>query len=1162
MPPKPPISASTNNLGEDPKRSRVTSKDDHDRDEEDDDDDDDDEEEEGVDSPLSAKLCDNFPSVRVYNKPAGEKNTKKGDVQRSGSVRKGDDVTKSAELHDKKEGEAGGVQEEEHAVGEILIKSETKTEQDRVQLRDATINIDDHRLPFDSLLARFKTHAISTKPVESQGLSQEEAQDRLKAHGANTIPKPNRKNPFLRFCECLCNLFNVLLMAGGGAYIVMHIWDTKENFSSGYIGGTLICVAVVNASIEFYEVSKIAAIIQSFSAMIPHKTQCIRSSTLQSVPASDLVPGDVIFLKLGDRIAADAVVFSSTDLKVDNSTLTVNQKLWNGERFLEELEAMLDRWRQRMCEGYAIVIKTGPATVLGKISTLSNSEKKKRSPLSSEIRRFCKTISFLATLTAFTFFFASLARGSGFAASFQFAIGMLVAWVPQGLPVTVTLLLAVSGRRMAEKNVLVKDLHGVETLGAITMLATDKTGTLTMNEMVGKVPLGEKMLRVEAAGVAQVLHIAATCTRARFESNVGKASERKIIGDATDKGLLSFAAHRLANIDKISSLYPKVFELPFSSDTKTHLTIHRKAHTEGGLTMHVKGAPEKVLACCSTILLNGRPEGERVLALAQLWLPGRKFPDNFRFSVEKKNFPTTGLTFVGLVSMEDPPKSGVAEAITQIPAAIARRVNLLTHSTKEDLSKSLSRPLSSIQNSEVNALVITGDRIPLMSDEEWDEVLMKEEVIFARTSPAQKLAIVERAQGLGHIVGVTGDGVNDAAALRKADLGIAMNHTGSDVSKEAAGMILLDDNFASTVNGIIEGSIQYSLTHILPEIFPYLLFVVVPLPLALTAVQILMVDLGFELFMTLSFAWEPPEDIPTLMHLGPRKPVTSSSAHSMITARQAKHEMRQAAQEALQARKDGVEEGRLLTASNKKDGLSLSVDLLDDGRTHLMDEEVDTHEVLESRWRRYLSEMRVVLTDKRFWRAQIKEWRALVSVPTGERLVDSDVLSWAYLEAGWGMTPTDVKRIQRIRGFKPFSREVELQNGDIIAGAAQLEALSEAQSAFYLSILIIQIWNLFACKARFKLPFGQFMYSNKMIWLAIVAGSAFGLLIVYTPWTNNIFYTSMRLDPIYLLIPMACGPLLMVYSILRRIVRQRIKYGTWGQPNLAAPKKNEMTEKK
>ncbi|KAJ3072686.1 hypothetical protein HDU98_003111 [Podochytrium sp. JEL0797] len=362
----------------------------------------------------------------------------------------------------------------------------------------------------------------------------------------------------------------------------------------------------------------------------------------------------------------------------------------------------------------------------------------------------------------------------------------------------------------------------------------------------GEVPVDEKPLKVDASGVAQILHMSATCTRARFDSTDGKVPEQKIIGDATDKGLLEFAASCLANVDKLFTQYPKIFEIPFSSDKKTHLTIHRKGHSDGGLTLHVKGAPERVLASCSTIFLNGKAEmitelhkkqfketyeamaqrGERVIAFAQFWLPGRKFADNYRFSLEKSNFPTTGLTFVGLVSLEDPPKSGVREAIGMIrqagiqvvmvtgdhpltAAAIAKRINLLTLPTVEEISKQCGQDVEKIPDSEVHAVVVNGETLQNFTDDDWDRVLSKEEVIFARTSPRQKLEIVKRAQSIGHIVGVTGDGVNDAAALRHADLGIAMNKTGSDVSKEAAGMILMDDDFASTVIGILEGNVQW-----------------------------------------------------------------------------------------------------------------------------------------------------------------------------------------------------------------------------------------------------------------------------------------------------------------------------------------------------------------
>ncbi|KAJ3326436.1 hypothetical protein HDU76_012921 [Blyttiomyces sp. JEL0837] len=1037
--------------------------------------------------------------------------------------------------------------DEEHALGEILVPGgASKDEKSEMPLRDATLQIDDHRLPFDALLERYKTHASATKPLaDSQGLTREEALTRLAKDGQNELPKTRKKSPWVRFLECMANLFNVSLVSGGLAYILLWVWDPLENFSSVYIGIVLICVAVINAGIEFYELSKVASIIESFSKLIPYQSHCIRSGIQISVHASDLVVGDIIHVRLGDKIPADAIVFNAQELRIDNSSLTGETEPVDRAPILAGAGADVNALAAKNMlfsgsivvngEGWALIIKTGSRTVLGQISKLTKSEKRKRSPLSDEIRRFTRTISFLASATSVIFFIVSLARGSGFSASFQFAVGMLVAWIPQGLPVTVTMLLAVAGGRMTENNVLVKDLHGVETLGAITMLATDKTGTLTMNEMKvsriwtnlstmfageGKVPLGEKPLNTSSSGVSQILHMAATCTRAHFENEIGKPSERKILGDATDKGLLKFAASKLLNVDKLQTQFPKIFEIPFSSETKTHLTIHRKTHPDGGLTLHVKGAPERVLACCTTILIQGKPEpltdnhrnqfhdayermatrGERVLAFAQFWLPGRKFPDNFKFSLEKKNFPTTGLTFVGLVSMEDPPKHGVRSAIGKIrqagikvvmvtgdhpmtAAAIARRINLLTLKTKEDVARDTRRPLNTIKDDEYGAVVVNGEHIGTMTDDDWENILKKEEVIFARTSPKQKLEIVVRSQALGHIVGVSGDGVNDAAALKRADLGIAMNKTGSDVSKEAAGMILLDDNFATTVVGILA---------------------------ALTAIQILVVDLGFELFITLSFAWEPPEDAEALLRLGPRRPVTPESL-AAIRQRNIAHEEVKEAEANVNALKSNGGSGSksgsasLVLATKVSKSKEANLEKGDDGgggggavigkQRHPLgssgyllaiadDPDVEGEELgneadgprgrdkLRSRWTRYLYELKAMLTDKRYWRAHYKEWRALVAMPTGERLVDAEVLSWAYLEGGLFEAGIGLATF-----FAVFCPDFELQSGDIISGQDQLEALREAQSAFYLSILSVQLWNLFACKTRLRLPSQKYLYN-------------------------------------------------------------------------------------
>jgi sodium/potassium-transporting ATPase subunit alpha len=339
--------------------------------------------------------------------------------------------------------------------------------------------------------------------------------------------------------------------------------------------------------------------------------------------------------------------------------------------------------------------------------------------------------------------------------------------------------------------------------------------------------------------------------------------------------------------------------------------------------LYLKGAPERVLKLCSTIFDGSSAiplteehkaqfqktyefmasKGHRVLAFAGLALPKAEFPADFEFKKVPANYPTTDLTFYGLVSLEDPPKHGVREAVGHCreagikvmmvtgdhpltAEAIGRKINLMLQDTKEKLAEKRKVPVSQVPEADVKAIVIHGEKVDSLTDADWDNIFSKEEIIFARTSPKHKLTIVKYAQSLGHIVGVTGDGVNDSPALKKADLGIAMNQSGSDVSKEAAAMILVDDNFASTVNGIEEGrlifqnlkkSIQYTVTHTMPQVYANLLSIIVPLPLPLSNVLILLTDLGFELIVAVSYVWDLPESKTGLMKLRPRKPVTPES---------------------------------------------------------------------------------------------------------------------------------------------------------------------------------------------------------------------------------------------------------------------------------------------
>jgi sodium/potassium-transporting ATPase subunit alpha len=634
--------------------------------------------------------------------------------------------------------------------------------------------------------------------------------------------------------------------------------------------------------------------------LIPTKCYVIRDSTTVQIDAINLVYGDICYIRSGDKIPADVVLFSCNELKVDNSSLTGEAEpqprtTKNTEK--NPLEAHNLAFNGTLAvngEGYGVVVRTGDHTVIGQIASLTQNEERRESPMSVEIENFVKLIASVAGVVAIIFFLIALLslKVSG-SIALNFAIGTFTSFVPEGLPATVTVLLTNAAKKMSSKNVLVKDLQGVETLGAITLLATDKTGTLTRNQMtVTYIWTGLKLyfaqsqsateiihaeqLDTNDAAVDEMLHMSVLCSRARFESETGNIQERAILGDATEAGLLRNGALKLTTFAGVLDRFPKVMEIPFNSTNKYAMTIHRKKHDKGFFMIYLKGAAEKVLKLCNTFYNNVLPadangvkkydtepltddhiakfndtytfmasKGHRVLAFAALALDAESFPEDFVFSKEPLNFPQNNLTFYGLVSLEDPPKHGVREAIGHCreagikvmmvtgdhpltAEAIGRKINLMLQDTKIKIAEKRGWKIEAVPESDVHAIVIHGEQIDDLTTAEWENIFSKEEIIFARTSPKHKLQIVKHAQSLGHIVGVTGDGVNDSPALKKADLGIAMNESGSDVSKEAAAMILIDDNFASTVNGIEEGrlifqnlkkSIQYTLSHSMPEGF-------------------------------------------------------------------------------------------------------------------------------------------------------------------------------------------------------------------------------------------------------------------------------------------------------------------------------------------------------
>ncbi|KAI8604404.1 hypothetical protein EDD21DRAFT_394570 [Dissophora ornata] len=1015
--------------------------------------------------------------------------------------------------------------------------------------------------PIEEIAARHGVSIDAHKAANSKGLDPSVAAQRLIENGPNILSPPKQMSPFMKFFHCLTSLFNLLLILSGVLNYILLAIDPTGNKVNTYLGAILIAVAFINAAIEFYQAQKSAAVLQSFLNLMPQKCYVVRDGKSIQITAADLVLGDVVFARMGDKIPADIMIYACTDMKVDNSSLTGETDPQDRNPINDHknpLEARNLAFNGSLVvngEGYGLVIRTGDNTVLGQIAGLTAGEDSGKSPLTREIDDFVKIIASIAISTAIVFFligyFAvhSDQGGSRISSTLNFAIGVFVAWVPEGLPATVTMLLTIAAKRMATQNVLVKDLTGVETLGAITLLATDKTGTLTRNQMtVTNIWSSNNMYSAfrsaanagspfdaSSPGIPEVLSIASLCSRAKFDRTDVPIAERQVLGDATESGLTRFAAANIGNFDQLTDLYPKVFEVPFNSENKWAMTIHRKEHANGTFTLLMKGAPERILRLCSTILIDNKAvpltaehskaydnmyalmasKGHRVLAFAQLLLPSSQYADDIVFDKEKKNYPTTDLCFVGLVSLEDPPKHGVREAIGRCRSAgirvmmvtgdhpltaeaIGRKINLVLSDTKEMVAKHRGCSIDEVGDDEYNAVVIHGEQIDSMTDRDWDLIFSKPEIIFARTSPKHKLQIVKRAQAMGHIVGVTGDGVNDSPALKKADLGIAMNISGSDVSKEAAAMILLDDNFASTVRGIEEGrliftnlkkSIQYTITHSMPEVIPNLLYVIASIPLPINAMLILVIDLGFELLISLTFAWDQPETSTGLMKLTPRKPVTPAS----------------------------------IERKRRMDSRALSP---------IVDPE-SGEEIAPSGWSRFQHEFKSMFTGV-YWREKFEH-------TDEEVLVDGGLLSWAYLEVGMietvGALVTFFVVLYKEGGLTP-AMAVQMQKDNAFSSTSpqeNLDLLAKAQSSFYLSIMIMQLFNLFACKCRYRLPFGLYMFQNVRTFVGIFFGVGLAFFIVYCPGLDVVFGTSRDTAFVYLLIPFAFGVFIIFYATMRTL---------------------------
>ena len=689
---------------------------------------------------------------------------------------------------------------------------------------------------------------------------------------------------------------------------------------------------------------------EGFKNLVPQYALAIRNGEKIEIKAEELTIGDVVEVKFGDRVPADLRVVEARNFKVDNSSLTgESEPQARSPEFTHEnpLETKnLAFFSTNAVEGTAkgIVVNIGDNTVMGRIAGLASGLETGDTPIAKEIAHFIHLITGVAVFLGVTFFIIAFILGYHWLDAVIFLIGIIVANVPEGLLATVTVCLTLTAKRMASKNCLVKNLEAVETLGSTSTICSDKTGTLTQNRMtVAHMWFDNKIHEADTSedqsgtsaykngpGWKPLERCAALCNRAEFKQGQSGTPvlKREVNGDASEAAILKCTELSLGNTMEFRSKNKKVCEIPFNSTNKFQVSIHEQDGQNGYLLV-MKGAPERILDRCTTILVDGQELpldnewktkfnnaymelgglGERVLGFCDFQLPSNKFPSGYPFNPDDVNFPLEGFRFAGLISMIDPPRAAVPDAVAKCrsagikvimvtgdhpitAAAIARSVGIISEGSRtvEDLAEERKTTVDKVNPREANAAVVHGGELKDISEKDLDDILMyHNEIVFARTSPQQKLIIVEGCQRMGAIVAVTGDGVNDSPALKKADIGVAMGIAGSDVSKQAADMILLDDNFASIVTGVEEGrlifdnlkkSIAYTLTSNIPEISPFLLFIIADVPLPLGTVTILCIDLGTDMVPAISMAYEGPES--DIMKRPPRNPFTDKLVNERL----------------------------------------------------------------------------------------------------------------------------------------------------------------------------------------------------------------------------------------------------------------------------------------
>jgi magnesium-transporting ATPase (P-type) len=756
--------------------------------------------------------------------------------------------------------------------------------------------------PIYSLRVQDVFKALETEP---DGLTTSEAEARKSLYGENRLSEQHTEPRWVK-------LLSYFLHPQAGILIIAAILAFIAH--DAVLGLVIIILTLANAFFSFWRQYRAEKAIEKLQEILPAYAHILRNGKDEQVPAKDTVPGDVLILEEGDNIPADARVVEEYGLRTNNSTLTgesiparklADASFQQGISELDQPNLIFAGTSVASGTGRAVVYSTGMLTQFGRIANLTQSIQEEPSPFQKELRQVTQIITIVAFAIGAIVFAVGYYTDIGLSLDklFLFTLGIIVATIPEGLPATLTLSLAAAVQRLAQKGVLAKKLSVVETLGTVSVICTDKSGTLTQNQMtVREIWVSKQKLKLSGVGyepkgkfepsptnqpwegnLIALLNAASSCNNARLNAPTPEHPTWSSLGDQTEAAMKVAALKAGIDEKSLGILYPRVHEIPFDARRKRMTTIHRGNAAEYAF---VKGAPREVLQLCTRIQLNDgvrdldndlRAEimaandeyarnALRVLAVASRELATKSGP-YVADAIEQE------LIFLGLIAMMDPPRPEVEAAILNCRKA-GIRIIMITGDYGLT-AESLARRVGMLTTQ--NTRIITGAELDEMSDIDLQKVLEKE-VLLARMAPEHKMRLVSAFQARGEVVAVTGDGVNDAPALRKADVGIAMGLVGTDVAKEAADIILTDDNFGAIVAAIEEGRAIYDnirkfITYIfssnVPEIMPFVVTAsFTQIPLALKVRQIIAIDLGTDLFPALALGMEKPE--PDVMLHPPR----------------------------------------------------------------------------------------------------------------------------------------------------------------------------------------------------------------------------------------------------------------------------------------------------